>query len=312
MQDDSDVPKGREISEQLMIACCNLRAPTNIPVAKFLKKLSHLNLNDRRIDNMAKISVCKSLKNLYLYNNSIRVIEGIDKFKNLTHLYLENNKISQIEGLPEGCLQKLYLNENDIEVIENLDRASNLTELHVASQRLPPYQPLRFAPSVIDTIASSLLVLNIANNNIDTVVDVLKLPNLEKLNMSRNKISNIDMCLALMQLENLRELDLRGNPAAKMPKYTENLIANSPNYLAKLDGKDIIENHRTMLKNLVAFKSRGMMVNGGRYEEQDENEYGMARDHSNINLGGTGINPDPEGGWGSAEGALDYVGGEFR
>ena len=79
--------------------------------------------------------------------------------------------------------------------------ASNLTELHVASQRLPPYQPLRFAPSVIDTIASSLLVLNIANNNIDTVVDVLKLPNLEKLNMSRNKISNIDMCLALMQLE---------------------------------------------------------------------------------------------------------------
>lgn len=123
---------------------------------------------------MAKISVCKSLKNLYLYNNHIRVIEGIDKFKNLTHLYLENNKISQIEGLPEGCLQKLYLNENDIEVIENLDRASNLTELHVASQRLPPYQPLRFAPSVIDTIASSLLVLNIANNNIDTVVDVLK------------------------------------------------------------------------------------------------------------------------------------------
>ncbi|GMH61892.1 hypothetical protein TL16_g03354 [Triparma laevis f. inornata] len=303
------VPKGREISEKLMIACCNLRAPTNIPVAKFLKKLSHLNLNDRHIDTMAKISVCKSLKNLYLYNNHIRMIEGIDKFKNLTHLYLENNKISQIEGLPEGCLQKLYLNENDIEVIENLDRASNLTELHVASQRLPPYQPLRFSPSVIDAIASSLLVLNIANNNIDTVVDVLKLPNLEKLNMSRNKISSIDMCLALMQLSNLRSLDLRGNPASKMPKYTENLIANSPAYLSKLDGKDIIENHRTMLKNLVAFKSRGMM-NEERYDEVDENDYGVKRDHSNINLGGTGVNP--EGGWGSAEGALDYVGGEFR
>ena len=113
---------------------------------------------------------------------------------------------------------QLYLNENDIEVVENLEGANNITELHIASQRLPPYQPLQFAPNIIDTIAHTLLVLNIANNNIDTVVDVLRLTNLEKLNMAKNKIENMDMCLALMQLEDLKELDLRGNPATKMPK----------------------------------------------------------------------------------------------
>ena len=199
---------------------CNLRAPTNVPVATFLKKLTHLNLNDKKLDTMSGISVVAALKNLYLYNNNIRKIEGIENMKNLTHLYLENNKICSVEGLPVGCLRKLYLNENDIEVVENVE-CVNLTELHVASQRLPPYQPLRFSPAVLDTISSTLLVLNVADNNLDSVVDVLRLENLEKLNMSKNFISNIDMCLALMQLENLKELDLRGNPATKMPKYME-------------------------------------------------------------------------------------------
>ena len=101
--------------------------------------------------------------------------------------------------------------------------------------------------------------------------------------MARNKIENMDMCLALMQLENLKELDLRGNPAAKMPKYTENLIANSPSFLSKLDGKPVVENHRTMLKNLVAFKSGGLGFQGdrgrGQYDDEEnvDQRYGDMR-----------------------------------
>ena len=75
--------------------------------------------------------------------------------KNLTHLYLENNRISRIENLPVSCLQKLYLNENNIEVVENVE-CMNLTELHVASQRLPPFQPLRFNPEVLGKRAAPL------------------------------------------------------------------------------------------------------------------------------------------------------------
>ena len=137
--------------------------------------------------------MCASVLTLH---RSPSFAQGLDKFKNLTHLYLENNEISQIEGLPEACLQKLYLNENDIEVIENLENANNLTELHVASQRLPPYQPLRFAPNIIDTVAHTLLVLNIANNNIDTVVDVLRLTNLEKVrDRESSRASEYPRCL---------------------------------------------------------------------------------------------------------------------
>ena len=264
---------------------------------------------------MSGIEVVAALKNLYLYNNKIRKIEGIESMKNLTHLYLENNLISSISGLPAGCLRKLYLNENDIEVVENVE-CIHLTELHVASQRLPPYQPLRFAPSVLDTISSTLLVLNVANNNLDSVVDVLRLENLEKLNMAKNRISNIDMCLALMQLENLKELDLRGNPATKMPKYMENLIANSPQFLGKLDGKEVVENHRTMLKNLVAFKSRGLRsaqnyAHPSPQQEQYEDMGMMGTATGGYAYPQTDEGPQEE--WGTpAGGAIDYQDGGFR
>jgi len=104
----------------MMISASNLRAPREGGVDKFLKKLTHLNLNDKRLDSMEGLSVCKSLKNLYLYNNSITKIDNIRGFKNLTHLYLENNQIEAIDNLPTASLQKLYINENSISVVDNL------------------------------------------------------------------------------------------------------------------------------------------------------------------------------------------------
>ena len=200
----------------------------------------------------------------------------------------------------------------------------NLTELHVASQRLPPSMPLRFASAVLDTISHSLTVLNISNNNINTVVDVLILPNLVKLNISKNNITNMDMALALMQLEMLQDLDMRGNPVTAMAKYTENLVANSPQYLDRLDGKEVVQNHREMLKNLVSFKSRGMRSNqmgqmdGGQMGQMDGGYGDMGGEGGMQGMGYGGGGGGDYGGEGGSdwavegEGAIDYVGGEFR
>jgi Leucine-rich repeat (LRR) protein len=314
----------RMITAPMMISASNLRAPREGGVDKFLKKLTHLNLNDKKLDSMEGIQGCKALKNLYLYNNAVTTIQGIKGFKNLTHLYLENNRISAIENLPCASLQKLYINENDLEVIDNLQECANLTELHIASQRLPPATPLRFANSVLATISHTLTVLNIANNNISNVVDLLQLVNLVKLNCARNSIDNMDMALALMQLEMLQDLDLRGNPVTGVKKYMENLVANSPRDLDTLDGKEVVLNHKEMLKNLVAFKSRGMGGGGGgrRGDEMDGMMVGEG-DMMFMQGGGYGEQygggyPSPgagdNGDWAQegGDGAIDYVGGEFR
>ena len=100
-------PALRTVTPNLMITCCNLRAPRDSAIDGFLKKLTHLNLNDRRLDSMDGLQKCKNLKNLYLYNNSIGKLEHIKGLKNLTHLYVENNGIEVIENLPTGSLQKL-------------------------------------------------------------------------------------------------------------------------------------------------------------------------------------------------------------
>ncbi|GMI19915.1 hypothetical protein TeGR_g10065 [Tetraparma gracilis] len=310
----------RAITPAMMISCCNLRAPREGQTDKFLKKLTHLNLNDKKLASMEGIQACKALKNLYLYNNKITSIANLKGFKNLTHLYLENNSISTIENLPTSSLQKLYINENDLDVIDNLQDCKCLAELHVASQRLPPATPLRFSSAVLENIAHTLTVLNIANNYIDTVVDVLSLPGLRKLNISKNRISNMDMALALMQLQDLQDLDMRGNPVTGMAKYMENLVANSPQFLEKLDGKEVVQNHRDMLKNLVAFKSRGMRRDDGMDGMMigDATGGGMGMDMGMTGTGmmggGGGFGSPDNGDWGAegGEGVMDFVDGGFR
>ncbi len=302
------------ITDQLMIACCNLRAPANQSVAKFLKKLTHLNLNDRKLDSMEGLSVCKSLKNLYLYNNNIPSIVDISGLRNLTHLYLENNRICTIENLPVEALQKLYLNENSIEVVSGVEGCEALSELHIANQRLPIGQPLNFPVSTLDALAPTLLVLNIAGNNLSDVSFVLNLPGLRKLNLAKNAVASMESALSLTQLEYLTDLDLRHNPVARVPKYMENLVANSGQYLAVLDGKEVVENHREMLRNLVRFKSGGMKRQQQMYDESGYgDEFGVSG--GGYDMGGTGGMGGGNENWGAAEnGAIDFdpSSGEFR
>lgn len=257
------------------------------------------------------MEICKKLKNLYLYNNNLKKIESISGLQDLTHLYLENNQISKIENLPTSSLQKLYLNENDIIVIENLEECARLTELHVAGQRLPPRQPLSFAPSVLNTLSQTLLVLNMKDCNLFDVSPILNLPLLRKLNLSKNNICGMDHALSLMQLEDLLDLDLRGNPVVKVPKYMENIVANCPPDFVRLDGNEVHENHKVCLKALVAYKSRGGdgTLGGGRGGHGMD--MGMMRDTSDMSFGvGEGGGNDEE--WGAQAGAIDFVDGQFK
>ena len=76
--------------------------------ADFLKKLTHLKLEDKSIAKIQALEACEKVRVLYLFDNCIRRIENLGFARSLTHLYLQNNQITKIEGLETlGNLTKL-------------------------------------------------------------------------------------------------------------------------------------------------------------------------------------------------------------
>ncbi|XP_007527160.2 protein phosphatase 1 regulatory subunit 42 [Erinaceus europaeus] len=223
--------------------------------SQYLKKITHINFSDKNIDGIEDISLCKNLSVLYLYDNHISQITNLNCATNLTHLYLQNNCISCIENLRSlKKLEKLYLGGNDIAVIEGLEGLEELRELHVESQRLPLGEKLLFDPRTLHSLAKSLSILNISNNNIDDIRDLETLKNLNQLIAVDNQLQHVkDLEFLLDKLMKLGKMNLHGNPVCLKPKYRDRLILVSKS-LEFLDGKEIKSMERQFLMNWKASK----------------------------------------------------------
>ncbi|XP_058524686.1 protein phosphatase 1 regulatory subunit 42 isoform X1 [Ochotona princeps] len=223
--------------------------------SQYLKKITHINFSDKNIDAIEDLSLCKNLSVLYLYDNRINQITNLNHSTNLTHLYLQNNCISCIDNLRSlKKLEKLYLGGNYIAVIEGLEGLEELRELHVESQRLPLGEKLLFDPRTLRSLAKSLSILNIGNNNIDDIRDLEILENLNHLIAVDNQLLHVkDLEFLLPKLMKLWKMDLSGNPVCHKPKYRDRLILVSKS-LEFLDGKEIKDVERQFLVNWKASK----------------------------------------------------------
>lgn len=223
--------------------------------AQCLKKITHINFSDKNIDAIEDLSLCKNLSVLYLYDNRISQVTNLNYATNLTHLYLQNNCIPCIENLRSlKKLEKLYLGGNYITVIEGLEGLEELRELHVESQKLPLGEKLLFDPRTLQSLAKSLSILNISNNNIDDIRDLETLENLNHLIAADNQLLHVkDLEFLLNKLTKLWKMDLNGNPVCLKPKYRDRLILVSKS-LESLDGKEIKNVERQFLINWKASK----------------------------------------------------------
>ncbi|NXX21700.1 PPR42 phosphatase, partial [Podargus strigoides] len=196
---------------------------------KYLRKITHLNLSEKNIHAIDDFSSCKNLRVLYLYDNKISQIQNLDFASNLTHLYLQNNCISCIENLSSlKKLEKLYLGGNCITVVEGLDKIEDIKELHIENQRLPLGEKLLFDPTSLRSLAKSLSVLNISNNNIDELEELAVLENLSYLRAVDNQLQHMkDLEVVLNKWTKLRRMDLAGNPICHKPKYRDGIIVQS-------------------------------------------------------------------------------------
>uniref|UniRef100_A0A8D2IXC7 Protein phosphatase 1 regulatory subunit 42 n=1 Tax=Varanus komodoensis TaxID=61221 RepID=A0A8D2IXC7_VARKO len=249
-------------------------------LAQHLRKTTHLKLSNKNIDIIDDLSLCKNLNVLYLYDNQIRQIDNLNFASNLRHLYLQNNCITRIENLSALIkLEKLYLGGNYITVVEGLETLEELRELHVESQQLPLGEKLLFDPRSLHSLAKSLSVLNISNNNIDGLSDLGILENIFHLIAVDNQLHHMkDLELVLGVWPKLCKMELNGNPVCQKPKYRDRVIVQSKS-LESLDGKEIKEMERQFLMNWKASRdarkknrAESMMNEHSSYSHFDSND----------------------------------------
>ncbi|KAM5210856.1 LOW QUALITY PROTEIN: protein phosphatase 1 regulatory subunit 42 [Hipposideros larvatus] len=250
----------------------NLKPRKEESTSQYLKKITHINFSDRNIDAIDDLSLCKNLSVLYLYDNRISQITNLNFATNLTHLYLQNNCISCIENLGSlKKLEKLYLGGNYIAVVEGLEELEGLRELHVESQRLPLGEKLLFDPRTLHSLAKSLSILNISNNNIDDIRDLEILENLNQLIAVDNQLLHVkDLEFLLNKWRKLWKMDLNGNPVCLKPKYRDRLILVSKS-LEFLDGKEIKTMERQFLINWKASKDAKKITKKRNSKKEDAN-----------------------------------------
>uniref|UniRef100_A0A3Q3NEC9 Protein phosphatase 1, regulatory subunit 42 n=1 Tax=Mastacembelus armatus TaxID=205130 RepID=A0A3Q3NEC9_9TELE len=217
---------------------------------EYLKTLTHLHFSSKNIKDIGDLSMCRNLTVLYLYDNQITHICNLGFAFNLTHLYMQNNDITRIDNLFNlQKLSKLYLGGNRIAVVEGLEELSELKELHLENQRLTPGEKLLFDPRTLVSLAKSLCVLNINNDNIDDIRDLAVLKELQHFSATENKLHNMEELEDVFShWPQLLQMDLGGNPVCKKQKYRDRLITMCKS-LEVLDGKEINELTRQFLIN---------------------------------------------------------------
>ncbi|KAM9308385.1 protein phosphatase 1 regulatory subunit 42 [Gastrophryne carolinensis] len=250
-----------------------LRSRKDESMSQYLKKVTHLNFSNKNIDYVEDLSMCRNLTVLYLYDNSLSSIGNLGFLTSLTHLYLQNNNISSIESLGGmKKLEKLYLGGNSITVVEGFEGLHELRELHIENQHIPPGEKLLFDPRTLQSLAKSLCVLNISNNNIDELKELAVLENMTQFVAMHNNLTDItDLEIVLRKWPKLWRMDLSGSPICQTSKYRDRVIVLSKS-LEILDGKEIKEMARQFLVQWKASrearkKSREEKAEGRVYQQ---------------------------------------------
>ncbi|XP_054300318.1 leucine-rich repeats and immunoglobulin-like domains protein 3 isoform X3 [Pongo pygmaeus] len=161
------------------------------------------------------MSHLQSLREVKLNNNELETIPNLGPVSaNITLLSLAGNRI--VEMLPEHLkefqsLETLDLSSNNISELKTAFPALQLKYLYLNSNRVTSMEPGYF-----DNLANTLLVLKLNRNRISAIPPkMFKLPQLQHLELNRNKIKNVDG-LTFQGLGALKSLKMQRNGVTKL------------------------------------------------------------------------------------------------
>ncbi|GFH13664.1 uncharacterized protein HaLaN_09593, partial [Haematococcus lacustris] len=113
-------------------------------------------------------------------------------------------------------------------------------------------QALAFQPASLQAVCPTLRVLCCASCNLqdDSLGALSCLSELRRLDLSDNNVASLEAVDGLLQgLPRLLSLDLRGNPVARLPRYTETVVVMT-GQLAVLDDQPVKPQQREALLRL--------------------------------------------------------------
>lgn len=179
--------------------------------------IARLDLSHNRLSfiKASSLSHLHSLREVKLNNNELETIPNLGPVTaNVTLLSLAGNKI--VEILPEHLrqfrsLETLDLSGNNISELKTALPPLQLKYLYINSNRVTAMEPGYF-----DSLAHTLLVLKLNRNRISALPPkMFKLPQLQHLELNRNKIKNVDG-LTFQGLGALKSLKMQRNGVTRL------------------------------------------------------------------------------------------------
>ncbi|XP_073939885.1 leucine-rich repeats and immunoglobulin-like domains protein 3 isoform X1 [Castor canadensis] len=188
------------------------RLPEPLPAWVARLDLSHNRLSFIKASSMSHL---QSLREVKLNNNELETIPNLGPVSaNIILLSLAGNRIAEI--VPEHLkqfqsLETLDLSSNSISELKSALPPLQLKYLYINSNRVTAMEPGYF-----DSLANTLLVLKLNRNRISAIPPkMFKLPQLQHLELNRNKIKNVDG-LTFQGLGALKSLKMQRNGVTKL------------------------------------------------------------------------------------------------
>ncbi|XRB04221.1 dynein axonemal assembly factor 1 [Pycnococcus provasolii] len=180
---------------------------------------------------------------LYLHYKGITDIgDALEEYTNLKALFLESNGIDTFDGIRHlANLKCLFLQQNAFTDMDGCEGLEQLTTLNLTSNQI----------CEVDGIAGNcpqLETLQLAKNKLTTLKSIEHLAecaSLNTLDLSDNQLENGEEVIALLsKLPELRVLYLKGNPLVRVTRhYRKTVIASIPT-LTYLDERPVFPNER--------------------------------------------------------------------
>ena len=262
----------RRIKQEMLLAATSLARGKTESADSYLKRVTHLHLQNKRIKYIESLEHCTNIKVLYLYDNQIEVIENLNFAKQLSYLYLQNNVISSIPALELSYLTKLYLDDNCIQYVSGLEACVKLEELHLINQKLPSFKSIEFDPVTIDALAPTLQVLAISGNSVTSLGLIARLTNLRKFYANNNMITDLFDIELIVSLQQIEEATFIGNPCATTKKYRDFAIGASSDSLISLDELPILKHQQLAMRGLQVHRRKIGAVMFLKSENADDDE----------------------------------------
>ncbi len=228
-----------------------IRSELDIPAGPLyrsdLAKLTRLEANDARIENLQEIQYCINLQTLSLIGNRISDLDPLSNLVELESLELGHNQIRRLEPLASlKNIRRLALNDNLIRDIEPLSRLENLTWLSLSRNEIDE----------ISSLAGLNLLegLDISENQVSTLDIPWEMPVLQTILLRNNRVRDL---APLGSLKSLTAIHASGNRIRDV-----SMLLDVPNliWLALYDNEVDPAEELALRRDIWKLEDRGVYV----------------------------------------------------